>query len=299
MLADSLEPRIPRIEIQPIAVAGGGHALVIRAHRSWLAPHRVRLNDKFYGRNSAGKYPLDVTELRSAFVLSESTAEKIRAFRNDRLIKIAAGETPFPVQAGPLIILHVVPFSTFAGVQTIDPVAAVANGHVVPIPPGRWGFANQSLVNLDGYATIAAPSEGKTHAYAQVFRSGALEAVDTVGHDGQKSYIASPNFEKHVVAALRNYLLFYKEIDVGVPIYIFLSLIGMSNCHFRTPSTYGPFNDYGPLRTDVVALAEATIDSDPANVPRVMRSSFNTVWNAFGLAQSDKYNAQGDWIGTG
>ncbi len=95
--------------------------------------------------------------------------------------------------------------------------------------------------------------------------------------------------------------MFYKEIDVGVPIFIFLSLIGMSRCYFRTPSEFSAssFYDYGPLRTDVVALPEATVDGDPADIPRVMRSSFNTVWNAFGLAQSNKYNAQGEWIGTG
>jgi hypothetical protein len=216
-------------------------------------------------------------------------------------MKIAARETSIPVHERPLLVLHVVPFSTFAGIQTIDPVAAVMNGHVVPIPIGRWAQENQSLVNLDGFATIAAPSDGATHAYTQLFRSGALEAVDAVGHDGQRAYIASTTFENRLVAALRNYLMFYKAIDAGVPIFIFLSLIGMSRCFFRTPMEYASqgFYDYGPLRTDVVAQLEATADSDPADIPRVMRSSFNTVWNAFGLPQSDKYNAQGDWIGTG
>src|SRR6266404_6076792 len=110
ILIDGSEPRIPRVEIAPIACTSGRHALVIRVHRSWLAPHRVKLNDKFYGRNSAGKYPLDVTELRSAFVLSESTGEKIRNFRNERLLKIAAKETSVLLHNRPTIVIHVVPF---------------------------------------------------------------------------------------------------------------------------------------------------------------------------------------------
>jgi hypothetical protein len=261
----------------------------------------VKLNDRFYVRNSAGKYPLDVTELRSAFVLSESAADKIRSFRNDRLMKIAARETSIPVHERPSIIIHVVPFSTFAGIQTIDPVAAVMNGHVVPIPPGRWAQGNQSLVNLDGFATIAAPSEGQTHAYAQIFRSGALEAFTTVGHDGNKPYIASATFENTIVSALRNYVMFYKQIDVGLPIFVFLSLCGMSRCVFRMPAEHSSSGYYerGPLQTDIVALREATIDSDPADIPGAMRSSFNTVWNAFGQPMSDKYDAKGEWIGTG
>jgi hypothetical protein len=174
------------------------------------------------------------------------------------------------------------------------------NGHVVPLPPGRWGTpGNQSLVNLDGFATIAAPSEGRTHAYAQVFRSGALEALTTVGHDGEKAYIASPTFENTIVSALRNYIIFYKDIDVGLPIFVFLSLCGMSRCLFRTRAEYSSsgYYDQGPLQTDIVALPEATIDTDPADIPSAMRSSFNTIWNAFGHPMSDKYNAEGEWIG--
>jgi hypothetical protein len=138
LLSTCIEPRIPRVEIEAVACPSGASALVIRAHRSWLAPHRVTLNDKFYGRNSGGNYPLDVTELRSAFVGSEATAEKIRNFRNDRLIKLAAGETSLPLHDRPLIVIHVVPLTTFAGTQTIDFVESVMNGHVVPVPPGRF-----------------------------------------------------------------------------------------------------------------------------------------------------------------
>ncbi|MGC2201592.1 MAG: ATP-binding protein [Stellaceae bacterium] len=302
LLIDGIEPRIPRVEIAQIACASGASTLVIRVHRSWLAPHRVKLNDKFYGRNSAGKYPLDVTELRSAFVLSESTAEKIRSFRNERLMKIAAHETSIPLHDRPLIIIHVVPFSTFAGTRSIDPVASVMNGYVVPIPPGRFGDVNQPFVNLDGYATVTQSTDGKTHAYAQLFRSGALEGVTTVEQDHTgKCYIAAPTFENNIIAALRNYLMFYKAIDVGLPIYVFLSFCGMSRCHFRMPTEYSSAGYYegGPLQLDIVPLPEAAIDSDPPDIPEAMRVSFNTFWNAFGYPKSDKYNDKGEWIGTG
>jgi hypothetical protein len=65
-------------------LAAGGWRLAVdavRAHRSWLAPHRVVTNDKLYGRNSAGKYPLDVSESRTAFVLADSVPDLIRNFR--------------------------------------------------------------------------------------------------------------------------------------------------------------------------------------------------------------------------
>ncbi|MEY9358590.1 hypothetical protein ABH994_001311 [Bradyrhizobium yuanmingense] len=81
LLADNIEPRLPVVGFHSVPCGDGNHVIVVRVQRSWLAPHRVLKNDKFYGRNSAGKYPLDVGELRNAFVLREAVSERIRAFR--------------------------------------------------------------------------------------------------------------------------------------------------------------------------------------------------------------------------
>ena len=72
IVANGLEPRLPRIDLHPVEVADGQHVVVVRVPKSWTSPHRVKKNNQFYGRNSAGKYPLDVGELRTAFTLSET-----------------------------------------------------------------------------------------------------------------------------------------------------------------------------------------------------------------------------------
>ena len=75
--------------------------MVIRVPRSWSAPHRVvYLKDmNFYERNPTGKHPMSLGELRSAFVLSASIADRMRAFGEERLS--AFGSLPFHVQPGP------------------------------------------------------------------------------------------------------------------------------------------------------------------------------------------------------
>ena len=110
MLASGLEPRI-RYATRPITGPGGQRTLIIRVERSWVGPHRVvfKGHDKFYARNSAGKYPLDVNELRSAFTFSASVTERIRAFRTDRLIALSNNQTPVPFVEDPKIILHCIP----------------------------------------------------------------------------------------------------------------------------------------------------------------------------------------------
>ena len=100
LVANGLEPRLPSIDIVGIETTVGCYVIVVRVRRSWVGPHRVKANSRFYGRNSAGKYPLDVGELRTAFVLGEFVADRMRAFRTDRLIRIGLDATPVRLSPG-------------------------------------------------------------------------------------------------------------------------------------------------------------------------------------------------------
>ena len=76
IIANGLEPRLPRVDIRPVKLNDARYVVVIRVAKSWVFPHRVKQNNHFYGRNSAGKYPLDVGEIRTAFTLSETIIER-------------------------------------------------------------------------------------------------------------------------------------------------------------------------------------------------------------------------------
>jgi len=67
LMRDGVAPRMhASLHLVTCAV---GNLLIARIERSWNRPHRVtfRGHDKFYARNSAGKFPLDVGQLRTAF----------------------------------------------------------------------------------------------------------------------------------------------------------------------------------------------------------------------------------------
>jgi hypothetical protein len=199
------------------------------------------------------------------------------------------------------MVIHVVPLSTFASGTTLDIVQLVARGHVMPLPPSRMFHSNNYAPNLDGFVTFTNQPNEPAHAYAQLFRTGAVEGLELLGADERtkKPYLSGPMFENTAVSAIRNYVTFIQSIDLGFPVFVFLSFCGMTNCTFRTRTEYGiGYYDAGPLRQDVMALPEATLDSDATDVPTAMKLSFNTVWNAFGFGQSDKYDSQGKWIGT-
>ena len=98
LLRDCVQPRISGFRVLPGPLASGGYALVIHVPRSFAAPHMVRHLGitRFCGRNSNGKYDLDVHEIRSAFLASEGLSDRLNRFRFDRINKLVAGVTPIP-----------------------------------------------------------------------------------------------------------------------------------------------------------------------------------------------------------
>lgn len=96
LVRDGIDPRIPGLATHAVELASSRAVLVLRIPRSWAAPHMVtfRGHSRFYTRSSMGKYPLDVTEIRAAFVGSESARTQLRSFRIERLGRLAAMTVP-------------------------------------------------------------------------------------------------------------------------------------------------------------------------------------------------------------
>jgi len=96
MARDGLEARIPNLQLHAVQIAAGGYVLVIRVPRSYRAPHRVIFKglNRFHARSSAGKYEPNVEELRALFAFAPDLAERVRAFRFERIARITAADTP-------------------------------------------------------------------------------------------------------------------------------------------------------------------------------------------------------------
>ena len=118
MARDGVEPRIIGLAIRIVPLSGGD-VFVIRVPKSDYPPHRVKFkgSNRFYARSSGGKYEPDIGELRNLFLAAPHLAERIRAFRMERIARIAAGETPVALsgERPRRFILHVVPYSAFGG----------------------------------------------------------------------------------------------------------------------------------------------------------------------------------------
>ncbi len=88
IIQTGLDPRLPAtsFHVHMVSLSSKGQwAIIIHIRKSLIAPHMVRSTGRFFSHNSSKKYDLDVSELRTAFELLGSTADRLRRFRADRL----------------------------------------------------------------------------------------------------------------------------------------------------------------------------------------------------------------------
>lgn len=296
IIRNGLSPRID-VKLRPIIV-GEKTVLAIEIGKSWRGPHLVSFKDhsKFYGRNSAGKYPMDVYEIRDAFLSSETIPERIRQFRRDRANKLQnRDELPLQLYERSLLAIHVIPLAGF-GVGGSETVSNKAMHRSMLQPPGATGWNNR--INLDGVVTFSGRVGEPSRAYTQLFRNGVVEAVASIGYqnDKGKTYIHGSSVERYLLEGLHSYLDFYAKEDIPGPYYCFITLIDvrgvvMALDNFR-------FALDGPLVSDrsMLLIPEVVIESSAESVANVLRPKIDLVWNAFGMQRSPNFDDEGKWV---
>jgi len=292
IIRDGIEPRIPGVAVRAVPLQSSRVAIIIRIPRSWALPHMVtfRGHSKFYSRNSAGKYPLDVSEIRALFALSETTAQRIRNFRVERLSKIIAGETPIALDEPPKIVLHIIPLDAFDPAKKYD-LDSLDSGSLQPIYTSGWNHR----YNFDGVLAYGQfPKSTSAHSYLQIYRNGIIEAVEAfLLRDG---VIPSVAFEEELLKALPRFLAIQKKLGVEPPLFIMLSLLGVSGYIMAVDRARFGWRDDYPIDRDALIVPEILIESFECDPAEVMRPIFNAIWNAAGWPRSMNYDENGRWI---
>ena len=298
MIRDGIAPRIIGIRLLPVDLKNGRRVVIVRVPNSLNRPHMVVLKNwsRFYSRNSAGKYQLDVHELRSAFVASESVMERVRQFRIERIDAILQGNTPVPLAGRSCMCIHMIPISAFDPSFSFD-IARVQDDRETLPPIGRRG-CNPS-VNFDGLLFSTPARVGGAIAYVQLFRNGVVEAVDSgrlapLEPHGQRpdKYIPSVAYEGDIIRAVDDYTGLYRKYEVPTPILMGLSVLNVKGFRMTAEDVY----DLGsPIDRDHLILPDRLAESLDFDAASFLRPCFDQVWNACGYDRSRNYDEKGNW----
>ena len=303
IMRDGIDPRIQGIIIHPLITSDGNAVLIIHIPRSWSAPHMIsyQKSSKFYSHNSGGKYLLDVQEIKSAFMLSEGARESIKRFRDDRLGKIVAGETPVPLIESGKIVIHLIPFG-FNDIQSnYDPLILYRSN--IDLEP-MDSMGSNRIINFDGLLTYCSDKD-QSYSYLQIFRNGSIESANSsiMYIKENRKVIASLLFERELIKALHNYLISQKKLGVNLPIILMISLINVKDYEMVIDNSQDYFNrarrlSHGIDRNNLL-LPDILIENYGVNASTLLKPIIDMVWNAAGFTESRYYDKSGKWIGDG
>ena len=299
MIRDGIKPRISGINIQAIKVLKTKIALLIRIPKSWNSPHRVTFkgHEKFYTRSSTGKYPMDVTELRIAFNLSETITERIRRFREDRISKIFSNETPVPFYDNAKVVLHLIPIISFNPAQRYE-INKITSYPEKLEPISQAGFDNR--YNLDGFLTYSGVRDGKSYSYVQLFKTGIIEAVEgkylNPRYNNGNLEIRGTAYEIQLIKSLSIYLSVLKELHVELPIFIFLTLVGVKGYFMSVGQRMFKTRGEYEIDREILSLPEVIIENYDTAPEVILKPCFDALWNACGFPKSPNYDNAGKRI---
>lgn len=300
VVRDGLEPRVAGIQIRAIEGFAAGPVMIVRVPRSWNGPHMVTFRNlsRFFARTSAGKYQLDVTEIRHAFAASADLGERLRNLRLERIGRIAAQDTPVPIAPVPAIIVHVVPLVSLEGTTafTMQQLAEAAKD-VCPMARGLlsgWGPRR----NYDGLSIHSLGEDRMTAlTYVQVFRSGIVEGVETQAlrlsaeRAGCKLMLATA-IEDTIIEALSNFLSVPRALDLPPPYVLFVSFTGVRGYGIQGGAQFP--GEGGTIDRDVLLLPEILVEESAPDVGKLLQSVFDMLWQACGYWRSPNYDESGE-----
>lgn len=298
---NGLEPPLHGLRIASVPINAGKHAIVIRVPRSWNPPHRVVAHgsNRFWARNSGGKYEPKVEQLRQLFLVAPALAERVRDFRFDRLSKIAAGETPVRLLDRNCLVLQVIPFESLDGAPRYN--IEDLYDFWGDFKPMSSSGAMSRKVNLDGLLTFGARGDdGSYEAYTQVWRTGAIESVraGVVRDRNGERCMSSPNNGRVLVDTMRAHILAARKIGLPLPFVVMVSLVGVKGA-LLTAGRQEDDVGRAEFDRDMVHASEIIMRAYPATdgeVPLLLKPALDEIANAAGRLRSPNFDADGNWI---
>ena len=304
VIRSGIEPRlaVQIREISGFGADGGDCVILMRVPKSFASPHVVKLKGafKFYSRHSAGKFQLDVDELRTHFLATDSQAERIKRFRQERLGKILAGETPVQLSSNMLAVLHLIPLGPFLNNDRF-PLAELECGlHFLPL--GGWGSKRYNIDGLLSYSDHPHQPDQRD-GYCQLFFNGAVETVSSSLVQGRSDSdspdfvgsIASVHYEQEIIDAVKRYLQGFKNLGVSSPVSISFSLLNSMGVIMHVDLRQSMRRRPAKLDRQVANFPDLVLPDSEVDTKKSLKPLFDSVWNAFGFPRSLNYDEDGKW----
>lgn len=298
IIRDCISPRIIGLAVRAIKITDDLYVFLVRIPRTLNFPHMVTMGggQRFFTRNSAGKYPMDVHEIRSAFLAGTSFIEQAKIWRTERLNRLLSNQGSTPIEEGSKLVLHLIPLTAFEPQNYLDVKKLKEQNS------NLWPFYTTGMnyrFNLDGFMTYATwPGRTLPHAYVQFFRTGQIESVD-VGllkpHADERKFIASIKYEEDILKHTQQYLNAMRTVGIQPPIIVKLAFLDMKGYCMAVDQRYARFGSPTLVEEKDLVIPGVLIEDWEIDLGKLYRPVFDSIWNSCGWEGSLNYDANGTW----
>ena len=279
-----IEPRV-YVHLHQIDGYPNGPVLVVRVPKSWVGPHMVKDDFRFWARANHGNFEMDVSQVRAAVLTSQSIAEHVAAFCRKRTTAMQTDQATIPLVSGAAaMVLHLVPIAGLSS-HAID--LQLAKGAVHPL----GGIGGNPRFNLDGFV-VEYPSGPNFDAekYVQVFRNGTVEGVCCYGN---RDRLPGLRMLKDLNCSLKQYIEAVRTFGLPPPYLARVTVIGVKKRHII-------FDDYehgAPLDRNVLELPDLWLEEADCHKPieSIWKPVFDALAQATNLECCPFYNSQNEW----
>ena len=303
-IRDGIAPRV-RVHIWHCELESKNNIFFIEIPPSWSAPHMVIYKDsnKFYSRNSSGKYRMSVDEIKAMILNSAELPERIERWISERLLSLANGDSAVRLHPLRWIAIHIVPTISMSRSASLD-VAEKAFESVTLNREFR-----RKRYNLDGLLYHMDSTDDYGGQYLQIFRTGRIELVTAIRAEGflinssvQGDCLNVNQIEHDLIALVSRCLEFLQISEVEPPLTINVSSEGVKGLTaFIPPQNRSTFINLNAARREIqtnrLRLPSIWLEDwkEAEEVDKLLRPAFNAFWNACGWPNSPNYDEHGNW----
>ena len=286
-LNDNVVPRIPTVSIGKVDLPNNRIVLVLRVGRSHLGPHTYKDWCRFYVRNGNQNSPADMNQIRSLFLETASTSNRLQTLVDYRLDCIDRAQ-PLQLWVQARWVLHVIP------IQALDPnfsldIGSLADNYLAPIGHG----VASSYPNIDGWVTVGTYQD-KPEAFALACKTGLIETANC----GYFAFSNSPPTIHEMGLAAESWgfvvqaLSYLRKRGVLGPFFITGTLVGVAGYTVSRDARKRGSGSSRPIDRPLIRLPllELKEESSPDEVAKALKPLFDGIANAAGYLRSAAYD---------
>ncbi len=293
LLNSNTDPSITNVAIKFLTVQEC-LVLIIGVPRGLEYPSMVTFRDinKFFKRNTSGRYAVFTSELNQMFMQSQTIKERADNFRVKRIEYVTANERYNNRHINGTSFIHIIPFSFLE--EKVYDITILHNdikniGKVFPdfktINTNYHYF--RSTFNFEGFyvSNTFRGTTDKEITYLQFYRNGVLEIFSRTANMFRQTEVQSLEellLYKDLLFSILAGLKSIKKLQIEPPFLLYLSICDIGNYHFLKEGgiVVGQFSNPNIYLPPIILN---TLDIDTKDLFTLLRPNLDIIYQTAGI----------------